>query len=382
MYDVVIVGGRCAGAPLAMLLARAGHKVVIVDRASFPSDTMSTHFIQSPGMQRLRRWGLLDTVLATNVPPVTKALFDPGDILEFDVPLVPGIPGLISPRRYILDKILVDAAVEAGADLAEGVTVNSLIRQDGRVVGVAGHSSEGSFEARGRFTVGADGRHSKVAAEVDADLIRYVDPLDSGYYSYYADTGIPSNRTQLFYRDDITAVTFPTNDGLLVVAILWRLERFADLKRDIEGNFNAALRALGPLGEKVLDGERAERFTGAADLANFYRKCHGPGWALVGDACYHKDPVPADGISDAFRGAEMLATALDRALTDESSESDAFVDYERGYTVAVDDHFDHVIRATTFESTPQERLEAFIAIRMLDAQESEALAGLEPAPGA
>lgn len=169
IYDAIVVGARCAGSPLAMLMSRAGHKVLMVDRATFPSDTMSTHFINSPGMVRLAQWGLMDAVFATNCPPVTKALFDAGgDILEVDIPEVPGVPGLVSPRRHILDKLLVDAAVDAGAELAEGVSVDSLIHEDDRVVGIKGHGSDGSFEARGRFIVGADGRHSMVADAVEA----------------------------------------------------------------------------------------------------------------------------------------------------------------------------------------------------------------------
>lgn len=201
--------------------------------------------------------------------------------------------------------------------------------------------------------------------------MKHVDPLDSGYYSYYGGTGI--DRTQLFFHDEITSVMFPTNDDLTVVAVLWRKERFSELKRDIEGNFNEGLRKLGPEGERVLDGERAERFVGAADLTNYHRTCTGPGWALVGDACYHKDPIPADGITDAFRGAAMLADSLDRVLTGTSSESEAMADYERSHCDVVDKHFEPVIRASSFESTPQQRLEAFIEIRMLDAQEVEEL---------
>lgn len=334
---------------------------------------MSTHFIQSPGMTRLEQWGLVDAVFATNCPPITKSLFDVGgELMEFDIPEVPKVPGLVSPRRHVLDKLLVDAAVDAGAELAEGVSVDNLTYDGNRVVGIKGHGADGTFEARGRFVVGADGRHSMVAAAVGAPFIKHVDPLDSGYYSYYSGTGI--DRTQLFFRDEITAVMFPTNDELVVVAVLWRRERFSELKRDIERNFNEALRGLGAEGERVLDGDRAERFVGAADLTNYYRTCTGPGWALVGDACYHKDPIPADGITDAFRGAALLADSLDKVLTGASPERDAIQDYERRYTDVVDQHFDPVIRASSFESTPQQRFEAFIEIRMLDATEVEELA--------
>jgi flavin-dependent dehydrogenase len=371
MYDVVIVGGRCAGSPLAMLLAKSGHKVLIVDRATFPSDTMSTHFIQSPGMARLARWGLMDDLFATGCPPVSKAFFDvAGDQMELDVPMQDPIKGLASPRRTILDKLLVDAAVAAGAELAEGISVDSLIFEDDRVVGIKGHGPDGAFEARGRFVVGADGRHSMVAEAVDAPFTKFVEPITGGYYNYFRGTGFEA-RTQLFFHEGFVCVMFPTHDDCTCVAIAWPREQFAEKKRDIEGSFNATLSSLGELGERVVASERMERFVGAADLANYIRRPHGPGWALVGDACYHKDPTPADGISDAFRGAEMLAEVLDQVLTEAATEDDAFAEYERSYNEVSDKRLDPAIRCTRFDLTPRERMEAFIEDRVHDAQEVE-----------
>ena len=372
MHDVVIVGARCAGAPLAMLLARKGHEVLLVDRATFPSDTPSTHFMNSPGVVRMHRWGLLDRLIATNCPPITKFVFDiGGNEMVIDIPPIPGIPGMFCPRRFVLDKLLVDAAGEAGAELVERVMVESVIEEDGRVVGVRGRGPEGTFEARGRYVVGADGRHSVIAEKVDASFTRRVEPLTTGYYSYFADSGI-TDTTMAIYRDDIMVVMFPTNDDLVCAAVIWDKPRQSEMKRDIEGNFNRGLASLGPRGQAILDAKRVERFSGVHDLVNYARSLTGPGWALVGDAGYHKDPIPADGISDAFRGADLLAAALDSALTD-GDELELMKDYQQTHDGSVSKRFDAAVRSATFDLTPQQRADAFFESRTADFEEVQAL---------
>lgn len=372
MYDVVIVGGRCAGASVAMLLAQAGHEVLIVDRATFPSDTMSTHFVQSPGMARLYEWGLIDSVFASDCPPIRSGFFDVGgETMEMEIPLHEPLPGLASPRRFILDKILIDAAVAAGAHLAEGVSVDSLMRDGERVVGIRGHTSEGAFEARARLVVGADGRHSVVARETAAGFLRFVPPVTSGYYSYFKDTGVDG--TELYFHDDLMCVIFPTNHGLTTVGLIWPHARFTEIRRDIERNFDRGLQRLGERASRVRVSERADRFVGTAELANYVRQAWGPGWALVGDACYHKDPLAADGITDAFRGAELLAAALHDSLSGERPEDAALAGYEQKQMEFIERHFDAAVGAANFERSPQERSAAFFESRLHDFEEVEAL---------
>ena len=369
MHDVIIVGSRCAGAPLAMLLARAGHDVLMVDRATFPSDTMSTHFIQLVGMTRLAQWGLADEVFATGCPPVTKARMStaPGEDMDLEIPMVGGLPGLAAPRRYLLDKILVDAAVRAGAKLEQGVSVTSLIREGDRVVGIRGHSSESEFEATGRFVVGADGRHSIVAREAGVVFVRDDGSKAGGYYTYFR--GLPVQGVESYLHDGLFCVVIPTNDEQTLVAVAWPPERFSELRRDVEGNFFAALDRLGDIGERARAAERVEKFVGSAELPNYLRKMYGPGWALVGDAGYHKDPAPADGISDAFRSAEYLADALD-AVLDGQDEETALRRFEQRHAEIAVPLLDAAVRVADFERTPQQRFEAFIEIRMHDTQEA------------
>ena len=355
-----------------MLLAQLGHQVLLLDRATFPSDTMSTHFIQSPGMMRLAQWGLLDDVLATNCPAVRDAHFDvDGEVAELEIPLEGGLPGLAAPRRYLLDKILVDRAVAEGAELRTGISIDSLVLEDGRVAGVSGHSADGDFEARGKVVVGADGRHSVIAKGTDAPFMKFIEPVSGGYYSYYRGAGIEA--TTVFFHPGVVCVMFPTNDGLTTVAIAWAPERFPEIRRDIEGNFNAALETFGEIGQRVRNSERAERFSGSADLSNYIRKMTGPGWMLVGDAGYHKDPVAADGISDAFRAAELASQAIDSFLTGGTSEDDAMATYEDRYGEFIGKHFDPAVRCARLDLTPKERMDAFFESRIHDAVEVQAM---------
>src|SRR5262249_45648172 len=169
-YDAIVVGARCAGAPTAMLLARRGWRVLLVDRASFPSDTVSTHLMHAPAVAALARWGLLDRVVASGCPPIRNYSFDFGPITISGSPRpVDGISTAYAPRRTVLGKILVDAAAEAGAEVRERYTVDEILIEDGIVIGIRGRSEGGKPTAeRARVVIGADGRNSQVARAVGA----------------------------------------------------------------------------------------------------------------------------------------------------------------------------------------------------------------------
>src|ERR1700674_4329287 len=191
MYDAIIVGARCAGSPLAMLLARAGHRVLVVDRSTFPSDIMSTHFIQPEGVKRLQEWGLYDRVMATNCPAIPRITFHLSGV-PMPTPQDPALPDAICPRRTVLDNILVRAAREAGAEVREGFSVQEILIENGVVVGLRGCNSDGAVvEERAHVTIGADGRHSIVARSVDAAEYD-TRPADTcGYYSYFSGVPLP-----------------------------------------------------------------------------------------------------------------------------------------------------------------------------------------------
>ena len=312
MYDAIVVGARCAGSSLAMLLARRGQRVLVVDRAAFPSETLSTHAIQTPGVARLRRWGLLDDVVATNAPAVRGVHFDQGDdvVLDGHYPLVDGVDTLFCVRRSRLDEVLVRAAIRAGAELRERLTVDQLLfSSDGRVVGVRGrHPAGETVDEHARVVIGADGKHSLVANAVRAATYAEKPPLSCAYYTYFAD--LPASGMELYGRPSRTVGVCPTNDNLTCVYTAWPRAEFDAYRADIEAGFLHTVDRMPGLGERIRAARRVERFYGTADLPNLFRKPFGPGWALVGDAGYVQDPLTGQGIADAFRDAELLAEAL------------------------------------------------------------------------
>ncbi|HEV8191743.1 MAG TPA: FAD-dependent monooxygenase, partial [Ktedonobacterales bacterium] len=281
-YDVIVVGARCAGAPTAMQLARKGYLVLLVDRATFPSDVMQNHVILYRGMRYLHRWGLLERVAATNCPPLRRQLMDFGDFpLVGFPPVEDGIPGEYAPRRIVLDKLLIDAAVEAGAELQEGCPVEEIVQEDGKVTAIRYRTPGGTtVHATAPIVVGADGRHSFVARAVGAPTYRERPALTCGYYSYWSGTGIEGLEVRILDRP-VLLLAFQTNDGLSCIAAQLPISEFHAIRADIEGNFFKALDLAPELAARVRAGTREERFRGTADLANFFRRASSPGWALV-----------------------------------------------------------------------------------------------------
>ena len=328
MYDAIVVGARCGGSPTAMLLAGRGYRVLVVDRATFPSDTLSTHFLHLSGTALLERWGLLDRVRESGCPPVRELAFDIGPLCLIGSPVPAGpVDEMFCCRRTVLDHILVDAAVAAGAELRQGFTVEGVVHEAGRVVGITGRDRRGrSVTERAAIVIGADGRRSLVARAVGAAEYDAVAPLAGYYYSYWS--GIEAHRVEFYPRDGRVAGVLPTNDGLTCLFVGARRRDFPTFRRDVEGFMGNVFASIPELASRVAAGRREERLRGTGDLPNFFRRPWGPGWALVGDAGCHKDPILGQGISDAFRDAEFLADAVDSGLSGGQSMTAALTGYE------------------------------------------------------
>jgi 2-polyprenyl-6-methoxyphenol hydroxylase-like FAD-dependent oxidoreductase len=326
-YDAIVVGARCAGAPTAMLLARKGYRVLAVDRATFPSDTVSTHLIHPPGVDALRRWGLLERVIATGCPAIHTYAFDFGPFTLSGSPGIDRGDVAHAPRRTVLDKILVDAASAAGVEVRQGFTVEELVFDAGQVVGIRGHSRGGaSVTERARVVVGADGLQSLVARAVDAERYREKAPLLAAYYSYWS--GLPMRgRSEVYTRPYRAFAAWPTNDDLTLVIGGWPYSEFEANKADIEGHFLKAIDLVPDFADRLRSARREERFAGMA-VPGYFRKPFGPGWALVGDAGYNKDFITAQGIQDAFRDAELCVQALDEASAGRRAFHEAMADYQ------------------------------------------------------
>ena len=329
MYDAIVVGARCAGSPTAMLLARSGHRVLLVDGASFPSDTVSTHYIHQSGVARLDRWGLLPQIAASNCPPIRNYTLDVGPFaLTGTPPPIGDVADAYSPRRMVLDQILVEAAAEAGAEVRERFAVDELLFDDGRVVGVGGRSAGGKpVTEKARIVIGADGVNSRIARGVGAKEYGAQGTLTCAYYTYW--TGVEMDGVELYPRPGHMIVASPTNDGRVVTIAFWASHEFKRVREDIEANFMRVLELAPSLAERVHGGTRAEKFRGMSRQPNFFRQPHGDGWALAGDAGHHKDPILALGITDAFRDADLLANAVDAGLAGRMPTTRALEDRQR-----------------------------------------------------
>ncbi|WP_236796143.1 NAD(P)/FAD-dependent oxidoreductase [Amycolatopsis sp. GM8] len=328
MYDVIVVGARCAGATTAMLLARRGYRVLCVDRATFPKDTVSTHLLRQGGLARLRDWGLLDELKATGCTPVHTITMSYDDAMfsGFSDP-IDGIEEIYAPRRIVLDNLLQDAARAAGVELRQGIAVTGLVRDGETVTGITGRDEQDrTITEHARLVIGADGRASTVAQLTGAEQYNVVPAHTFTCYSYW--TGLQM-QSQLRIRDRQAVGGWPTHDGKTLLWVVQMVDRFSEFRTDIEGNFHRAFKETAPdLAELVGTGERDERFYVARQPENFYRVSHGEGWALVGDAGYHKDPFTGLGISDAFSYADLLAERAHEGLSGARPLTEALAEYQ------------------------------------------------------
>jgi 2-polyprenyl-6-methoxyphenol hydroxylase-like FAD-dependent oxidoreductase len=299
-----------------MLLARSGYRVLLVDKATFPSDTMSTHLVHPPGVAALARWGILKRLESTGCPPITRYSFDFGPVTISGSPRpAGGASNAYGPRRIVLDALLVEAAVAAGAELREAFTVEEILVDDGRVTGIRGRAKGGStVTERARVVVGADGKHSQVAKAAQPERYNEVRSLAPLYYAYWSGLPVDAFETYIRAEDGRGWAALPTHGDLTCVVQGWPQSQFAANRRDLEGTYMKSFELAPKFAERLNHAKRETRFVGTGDLPGFFRKPYGPGWALVGDAGYHKDPITAQGMADAFRDADLLADAVDRGL--------------------------------------------------------------------
>ncbi|WP_320783642.1 NAD(P)/FAD-dependent oxidoreductase [Streptomyces sp. CRN 30] len=325
MYDAIVVGARCAGAPVALLLARAGHRVLLLDKGTLGSDVLSTHLVHQPGVAALARWGLLDAVRASGCPPLTHVRYE---VTGTDIRLegcargVEGQRAGFAPRRPVLDPVLVRAAVAAGAEYREGCAVTGLLRDDaGRVVGVEGRHAGRAFTERARLVIGADGMRSTVAGLAGARFTVEDARLTCAYYTYWTD--VPAG-LELYEGVGSWVAAVATNDGATLVLAYFPQSRFDEVRADAFTAYLEQIRVTAPeLYERLRGRQPVERLRGTGDQRNFFRQATGPGWVLVGDSGHHKDSITARGISDGFRQAESLAQHTGPVLGDGPERLDA-----------------------------------------------------------
>lgn len=332
MYDVIVIGARCAGSPTAMLFAQQGYRVLLLEKARFPQDTLSSHYIHQPGVALLDRWGLLDKLRGAGCPPINHESYQgPGVRLDgFSLP-VDGHRTTYAPRRFVLDPILAGGAVASGVELRQSCAVTELVFEGDRVVGVR-YTTPGGAEAtdRARLVVGADGMRSLVARKVGAPKVVEHPRMTCVYYSYWA--GVPA-RFELYERPGRWIATIPTNDDLTLIMTYFPQSEFPAVRTAVESAYLDAVRTTAPeLFERMSAGRRVEQMYGTGHQENYFRKAYGPGWVLLGDAVHHKDSITARGITDAFIQAQSLTEHIGQGLHDDGALKAALRRYEHDLT--------------------------------------------------
>ncbi|MFE1774100.1 NAD(P)/FAD-dependent oxidoreductase [Streptomyces sp. NPDC059008] len=350
-YDVVVVGARCAGASTALLLARQGRRVLLVDKATFPSDTMSSLYIHQPGVQRLAQWGVLDAVVASGCPPLDTISHEiDGLRLTSAAPTMDGVPAAYAPRRYILDDLLVRAAVSAGAEFVDRAQVRELVWDDDRVTGVRMRVGESTTTVSAGLVIGADGMRSKVAELVGAPVVRSHPLASCVYYTFW-----PGLRTGFGFHERVGRwiARIPTHDDLTIVAAYLPQDEFPVARRDPEAAYMSAVESTAPqLHEQLMSTERADRWRGTGDQQNFFRKAHGPGWALVGDAAHHLDTISARGITNALIQADLIADSLSGAeVADKAAVDEATAHFAKAMSAVLEEPYMSTLELASLQPT-------------------------------
>ena len=364
MYDAIIVGARCGGSSTAMLLARRGFKVLLLDRATFPSDTISTHILWPHGAEILARWGLRERLAATGVPAICRRMtFDVGPFaLRGTIPDANDGMGGFCPRRTVLDSLLVNAAAASGVAVREAFTVDELLVTDNAVTGVRGHQTRGKpVEERARVVIGADGVNSFVARAVQAPEYDVRPVAACAYYSYFS--GVPQEDIELYVRENCAFGGAPTNDGLHLVMVNWPASDFPEVRADIEGHIWRALEKAPDFLARVRQGAREDKWYGTAGVPGYFRKPYGSGWALVGDAGYNRDPITAQGISDAFIDAAALSEALSTWLSGHGTFEGLMEAHEAARNERVRPMYEFTSQLATLGPPPPKMQALFAALR-------------------
>jgi 2-polyprenyl-6-methoxyphenol hydroxylase-like FAD-dependent oxidoreductase len=375
-YDAIVVGARAAGAATAMLLARQGRRVLVVDRSRHGADTLSTHALMRAGVLQLSRWGLLDRIVDAGTPPVRQVTFRyrHGQVVV-PIKASPGVDALYAPRRTVLDPILVDAATAAGAEVRYGITVTGVRRQrHGAVTGVVGRDERGRpFAADAAIVIGADGRRSTVADLVRAPTERRGVGTTAVVYGYWS--GLATDGYEWIFTANGSAGVIPTNDGQACVFVGGTPSRIGrggvevmhDVLADVAPGLAARLAgATTPTGVRTFPGRPGHM-----------RRCWGPGWALVGDAGYWKDPISVHGLTDAMRDAELLALALSSSEADGPDRSAALAGYQATRDVLSTRLFDVTDVIAQQRWTDEEIPGILLELSAAMADELQALAALD-----
>lgn len=325
MFDAIVVGARAAGAPLAMNLARGGRRVLAVDRAARPGPPRPAEALTGRAVFRLERWGLLEALKATNVPPMRRITMTCGEG-AIDLPFRDDLPGYC-PRRDILDGILLEAAREAGVEVREGVNITGVLRDEkGRVTGIEGIGPDGDpVREEAAIVIGADGRRSIIADAVRARTYSERPGRTCCFFSTWSHVAVEG--IEAYFLRGCAIIVYPTNDGRTSLGALFPIGEYEQIKSRIDEVLQEKLAGVPGLALRLKAGVHDGTWWGYRWPGSYYRDIHGPGWILAGDAAYLKEPILGQGVNDAFRDADQVARAIEENDTDDGLAA-ALRDYQ------------------------------------------------------
>jgi 2-polyprenyl-6-methoxyphenol hydroxylase-like FAD-dependent oxidoreductase len=360
-----------------MLLARRGHKVLVVERQAFPRDTLSTHFIWPRGVSYLKRWGLAERVFAKT------PRFERMEVNIEGISLVGGVPlrdvqqrftqlhgdaenvtnFYCGPRRFFLDQLLLDAARESGVEVRESTTCLAPIVENGVVCGVTISGPTRKTEnIKARLVIGADGRFSGFVKQVGSKTVDLRLPSTFAYWGYFS--GIQKEELAIHKKGRLGTAIFPASHGTHMVLVYGPTAWWDGFRREAEKNFYWTYEFCAPdVAELIRAGKREEPYKACGTMPAFHRELHGPGWALVGDAGSFKDQVTAMGITHSFRDAELITGFIHRGLSGDVLMDEALGEYSRVRYADYHEYFDMVCHVAEMNAYTRAELEFFYSIR-------------------
>lgn len=382
IYDAIVIGGSVAGAPTAMLLARKGLKVLLVDKDTFPRDVNSTHFIWPRGMSYLNRWGLADHIVESAPSFKKMDVHIEGIKLRGEVPLqylknrfmaLHGnnddvVDYYCGPRRYFLDEYLLSSAREAGVDVRENTRFSELIVDNNggdkpRVIGIEATTSSGiKLRAKAKLVIGADGKQSAFAKKLGSEYKDYRELSTFAYYGYFS--GIDKEELSIHKKGRFGTAIYPTLDKTQMALVYGPTHLWRQFKADAEKNFFNIFDYCAPEITPLLRaGERVEKFKAYGHMPAFQRESTGPGWVLIGDAASFKDQVTAMGITHSFRDAELLSSYIASSISGEYEMDIAIDKFQATRQLDYEKYFDLVCNVAEMNNYTVEDLKYFHSIK-------------------
>jgi 2-polyprenyl-6-methoxyphenol hydroxylase-like FAD-dependent oxidoreductase len=328
-YDIIIIGARVAGSTLAAILGQKGYRVLMLDRSSFPSDTLSTHFFRAPALRAFDKIGIGSEV--QSVAPQLRVNYNVIDGIEFPEPVdrPEDYPFYMCVRRIVLDNILIRSIKQIpDIELKEGIKVTGLLWNNNSVAGVKWEMADEKGEFTAKVIVGADGVNSFIAKEINPEY-EYQEPVNRAmYYAYYK--GIKSTEgpaAEFHYSGNTLVYCFPCDSDLTLIAASIPIAQFASFKRNVEEEFNEIVNSMEALSERFNKAEREGPIRGSGNIPGYLRIPYGNGWALVGDAGMVMDPWSGQGIDQAATHSVLLADSLDNYFSGKNDWEDAMAAY-------------------------------------------------------